>query len=275
MHSTSPFLRRALFVLGLTAAAGLTLPATSTAQTPERDVRILRGITGGAQLGVSIRDVSDADAKTAKLGAPAGALVQSVQPDSPASKAGLQANDVVISFDGERVRSAAHLARLVDETPAGRTVDAVVQRGGERVTLRVAPEAARGVRALAFDPARARTLANDLVTRIRPQEFAVQRPFVTIAGPARLGVSVQELTGQLGEYFGASSGVLVTSVRDDSPARTAGLRAGDVITRAGSDAVSNAADLRRRLATASGEMTLTIVRDRKEQTITVTIPDSK
>jgi serine protease Do len=261
-------------VLGLTAAAGLTLPATSTAQTPERDVRILRGITGGAQLGVSIRDVSDADAKTAKLGAPAGAFVQSVQPDSPASKAGLQANDVVVSFDGERVRSAAHFARLVDETPAGRTVDAVVQRGGERVALRVAPEAARGVRALAFDPERARTLANDLVTRIRPQEFAVQRPF-TVAGPARLGVSVQELTGQLGEYFGASSGVLVTSVRDDSPARSAGLRAGDVITRVGSDAVSNAADLRRRLATASGGTTLTIVRDKKEQTITVTIPDSK
>jgi serine protease Do len=96
---------------------------------------------------------------------------------------------------------------------------------------------------------------------------------IAFAGPARLGVTVQELTDQLAGYFGAGDGVLVTTVGDDSAARTAGLRAGDVITRVDGEAVTNGAELRRRLTDAEGTATLTIVRDRKEQTITVTLPD--
>jgi S1-C subfamily serine protease len=86
-------------------------------------------------------------------------------------------------------------------------------------------------------------------------------------------VTVQELTGQLGEYFGVTGGVLVTSVIDSSSANAAGLRAGDVITRVSDQPVTSEADLRRRLADASGDVALTIVRDRKTQTITVTLPD--
>jgi serine protease Do len=65
--------------------------------------------------------------------------------------------------------------------------------------------------------------------------------------------------------------VLVASVTDDTPASRAGLRAGDVITRVEEDAVRTAVQLQRRLNEASGEVELTIVRDRQERTLTVTL----
>ena len=80
----------------------------------------------------------DGDAKTAK-GATAGVVVEDVSTDSPAEKAGIRKGDVVVEFDGERVRSVRQLTRLVQETPAGRTVTAILQRDGQRTTVSVTP----------------------------------------------------------------------------------------------------------------------------------------
>jgi serine protease Do len=259
-------------ILVVVAAAVFTLPAPVAAQSARTFFTALA--PGGAQIGVEIRDISEADATAAKLTAPAGAFVQEVHPDSPAARAGVRTGDVIVTFDGERVRSAAHFARLVDETPEGRSVQTVVQRAGERVTLNVAPVAARAARTVTFGQAPTPTLRDDLVTRVSPR-LTVHQPLAIWGAPARLGVTVQELTGQLGEYFGASSGVLVTAVTDSSPARTAGLRAGDVITRVNGETVAHAVDLRQRLGKTTGEVTLTIVRDRKEQTVTVAPPAAK
>ena len=59
-----------------------------------------------------------------------GAKVRSVEEGSPAEKAGIKEGDVIVRFDGEAVRSASQLARLVGETPAGRSVAIDVDRGG-------------------------------------------------------------------------------------------------------------------------------------------------
>lgn len=256
-------------MLGIVAATMFTLASPIAAQTARTaPLQFFRGLgLSGAQIGVEIRDVTEADATAAKLTAPAGAFVQEVRPDSPATRAGVRTGDVIVTFDGERVRSAAHFARLVDETPEGRTVQTVVQRAGERVTLNVAPEAARAARTVTFGGAPALKLNDDFL-RVSPS-VSVHSPLAIWGAPARLGVTVQELTGQLGEYFGATSGVLVTSVTDNSPARTAGLRAGDVITRVNGETVAHAVDLRQRVGKTTGDVTLTIVRDRKEQTVTV------
>ena len=88
-------------------------------------------------------------------------------------------------------------------------------------------------------------------------------------GRLRLGIGVQELTTQLGEYFGTPAGVLVTEVDDNSSGKTAGLRAGDVITKVNDQPVRSTQDLRRLLGNASGEISLTVMRDRKEQTLKV------
>ena len=90
---------------------------------------------------MSIRDVDGSD----KTKAAGRVVIESVDEDSPASKAGLKTGDIVTEFDGERVRSVRQFTRLVSETPEGRTVATVVMRDGQRVTVNVTPEA-RGTR---------------------------------------------------------------------------------------------------------------------------------
>ena len=100
--------------------------------------RALEVLTGGSRIGVSIRDVEDGDTKNPK-GVNAGVLVEEVSTDSPAEKAGIRKGDVIVEFDGERVRSVRQLTRLVQETAPGRTVGAILQRDGQRTTVSVTP----------------------------------------------------------------------------------------------------------------------------------------
>lgn len=91
-------------------------------------------------LGLTVKDVNGSNAKQLKLPEITGAIVVSVIPDSPAAKAGFQKGDVILQFDGQRVRSVAQLHRLVEETPAGRTVKVEITRHGMLQTLQVTVE---------------------------------------------------------------------------------------------------------------------------------------
>ena len=246
----------------------------------------LNGMLQGSRLGIGIRDVDAADVKREKLDAQTGAAVDEVAAGSAAEKAGIKAGDVVVSFDGERVRSARHLARLVDETPDGREVEATVVRNGERMSLKVTPASERSwlslqgpgnvLRQYSFQaPERFDLNLRNFDTREFGGELRNRlRPFFFTDGRARLGIGVEDLTEQLGAYFGAGTGgVLVTEVDDGTPARTGGLRAGDVITRVNEQQVRNTDELRRRLADVTGDVRIGIVRDRKEQTLTVKLDE--
>ncbi len=245
-------------------------------------------LVGGSGIGVTIRDVDSADVTREKLPASLGAVVDDVRADSPAARAGIRAGDVIVAFDGEKIRSARHFARLVDETPEGREVETTVIRNGERINVKVTPDVTDGF--TAFNRLRG---AKNLLTPNRlelvrpsaetysfssdfPANFA-NRSFFTygFSDRTRLGVSGQNLTGQLGDYFGTPEGVLVTSVDDGTPARTAGLKAGDVITRINGETVRNLTDLQRLVRSATGETSVTIFRDRKEETITLKIEDER
>ena len=125
----------ALMIVFAPAVKGQTV--TSIAGRPYFDLR--NQILGGSTIGVSVRDVDDADLKREKLASLAGAVVEDVEADSPAAKAGIKAGDVIVSFDEERVRSARHLARLIEETPDGREIAATVIRAGAKVSLKMAP----------------------------------------------------------------------------------------------------------------------------------------
>jgi S1-C subfamily serine protease len=95
---------------------------------------------------------------------------------------------------------------------------------------------------------------------------------VEIRAGSRLGVMVSDLTEQLAGHFGVKDGVLVNEVVADSPAAAAGIKAGDVITSVGGKAVESAGDIRRSVGQVEGdEVTVGIVRDRKEQAVTVKI----
>jgi S1-C subfamily serine protease len=258
------------FFLGLTLAV---VAAVSVAAQDRRDMRVF-GPAGG-QLGISISDTAN------------GVRVDTVHAGTPAEKAGIREGDLVVEFDGERVRSAMQLTRLVHETPEGRQVAVAVMRDGKRQTLQATPEA-RG-----FDP---ELLAREL--RELPRQFKVMPPEFNfryddrprrfeyrvpdgyapdwvvpyMGSRGRLGVTVQSLTPDLEEYFGArNGGALVSSVSQDSAAAKAGIKAGDVITSINGRSVSDSGDLTRELRDLTGEITIVVLRDKKELTLKATL----
>jgi serine protease Do len=152
----------------------------------------------------------------------AGALVASVQPDSPAARAGLEAGDVVTQFDGQKIAHPGDLSRLVANTPVGRKVALNVIRAGKPITLDV-------------------TVAQ------------MEEPGQQVASASgdeskgALGLSVEPLTPDRARdmKLADAHGVLVRGVRDGSPAETAGIRPGDVITEVDHQKVPDVAQLRR------------------------------
>ena len=223
-------------------------------------------------IGISVRDVDDPAADR-------GAVVTEVRADGPADAAGIQPGDVIVEFDGERVRGARQLARVVQETPAGRTVPVRVRRDGSASALRVTPEKTPGwaARLSDVDSARLRRGMDQLGERLGELDLSGLRRLPDVLregrwgpGRVRLGVRAESVGEQLAEYFGVDGGVLVTHVDADATGAAAGLRAGDVITAIDGDAVNDLRGLRRRLARLEPDagFQITVVRDRTETTLT-------
>ncbi len=270
-------LKFGVFLVGLVLAIGGAISVIRA-----QDVRVEpRGRRGdvfmlegrGAQLGVRVSNVD----VTAATG---GVRIDEVNQDSPAEKAGLREGDVVVEYDGERVRSARQFTRLVQETPDGRTVKIAVLRDGQKQTVDATPEEGGHTWNFSIDGDQIRREIErglrDLPRDFRfddrgPRRFEYRLPervMPFMGSRGRLGVSVQSLTPDLEEYFGATSGgALVSSVAQDSAAAKAGIKAGDVITSINGDRVSDAGDLMRELDGATGEVTIVVLRDKKELTL--------
>ncbi len=281
-------------VFGLVLAGAVAVAVSSVvAQAPQgepgrRDVRPrMWTLDGrGAQIGVIVDDVAN------------GVRVEEVEPESPASKAGLRTGDVVVEVDGERVRSARQFSRLIQESPEGRSVQLGVMRDGSRQSIEVTPES--GSYTFNFDADRigreVERSMRDIEPRLREleprlrelephlREFRFNGPFdfdfdwdgipriTSLRG--RLGVQLNEMTPELAEYFGATNGgVLVARVTPDSPAAKAGLKAGDVITSIDGDQVRDTEDVIDELRDKDGEITVGIVRDKKESSVKATIEE--
>ena len=96
-----------------------------------------RGKVTRGWLGVVIQDVPEPLARTVGLDRPRGALVQHVQSDGPAERAGIQPGDVILAFDGQVLDDRRHLSRVVGDTPVDKRVEVVVLRDGDQITLSV------------------------------------------------------------------------------------------------------------------------------------------
>ena len=253
-------------------AAGLALASTPLGAQESDDGPLqseVVTIAGGnaSWLGVQTRDIASGQARDLKLGDEYGALVDKVEPESPAAKAGLQKGDVIVEFAGEKVRSVAELTRLVRETPPGRSVEIRVRRNGAKETLSATIESRKN----GFGPLLGEGQSSRMEVWPRVNIPDLNLGFGIFGGP-QLGISVEELTPQLAGYFGVKDGkgVLVTEVSAGSAAEKAGLKAGDCIVRVDSTAIESAEDIHRALSNKSGQsrdVTLTIFRDRREQTL--------
>ena len=270
------------FSLGLLVAIG---SAVSILAAQDREVRpgIGRGLMmldgRGSQLGLV---VSDLDAR--EQPAAGGVRIDEVSQDSPAEKAGLKAGDVVVEYDGERVRSARQFTRLIQETPEGRSVRIAVLRNGQKQSVEATPEARAFSWNMDWD---ADQIRRDYEREL--QRYRVEPPLFRFdpdgrgfdfrfdemlprSSRGRLGVNVQELSTDLAAYFGVKDGgVLVSSVTSGSAAEKAGVKAGDVIVSVNGDRVDDASSLVAELDSVSGEITLGVVRDKKEITLKATI----
>jgi len=227
----------------------------------------------GSRLGVMVQDLDATD----KAG---GVRVDSVDPESPAEKAGLKTGDVVVEYDGERVRSARQFTRLVQETPEGRQVPLAVLRDGKRQALTATPEARAFSWEMNIDGDRIRRDVERGLREFRmdmpPMRFRWDHDFDDLRAPSsrrRLGISVDSMGNQLSQYFGASEGgALITSVEPGSAAEKAGLKAGDVITSINGERVRDAeqvVDTMREVG--DGDVTIGYLRDKKAGTTKATI----
>lgn len=209
-------------------------------------------------IGVSIADESDR-----------GVLVRSVEPNSPAEKAGLKANDVILQYGRQDVIGAQQLTRLVNETPVGRTVDLTVRRDNREQTLKVtsekAPFAFGGIRVQHPDLS---ALGDRFIVAARQPTPRIE---VITSAATTQGIRADSLTPQLREFFGAkgSAGVLVATVDADSPAARAAVKAGDVIIAVDGMSISTPSDFSHAMTAGSGMSTLRIVRDKQERDIRI------
>jgi serine protease Do len=255
-------------VLGAAVTAAVMMAVRPVrAQEP----RVVVQSIGSAAIGVGIRDVTGDDAAKAKQGQPSGVYIESVREGSPAARGGIQAGDIVVDFDGERVRSASHFTRLVQESVPNREVTAVVIRGTSRQNLTITPDAGGAFNILS----NSRRQLQDLQRNLPRGNFNLNKDALRVfpANGATLGVTVSPLSDQLAGYFGVKQGVLVSAVNSNSPAAGAGVRAGDVITAINGQSVSSSGDITRALRERTGESAeISVTRDRKSLSLKATLP---
>jgi len=222
---------------------------------------------GNGFLGVYAEDISKDNIARYQLNQVRGVGITRIVKDSPAEKAGLRKDDVILRIDGENVTSVRKLNRVVSEIAPDQSVRVTISRAGAEQEL----TATMG-----------RRKENDFhgLLRDNPGNWEWEGPTISSDGPwvfalgggRRIGVSTTELTKQLAEYFGVTGGhgVLVTNVSEDGPAAKAGVRAGDVITAVDGETVDASGDVSRAInKRKDGEVTLTIIRNKSQQTLRV------
>ncbi len=273
----SYLVRSGIVIVVIFLACSMALPA-SQAQTRTVTSTLLLGLDG-AYLGIQMKDVAAGDVSKYKLSSERGVIVSSVIKGSPAETANLKEEDVILEFGGFAVWSSSQFSRLVQETPAGRKVDMVVSRDGKRINLNATLEK-RDERSA---ERQIEIFPNDRLGP-GPRSFQFRLPDMPerpAADPspqkARLGVTVQPLTDQLGAFFGVpgNKGVLVASVKDGSP--SAGkLKSGDVIISVDGKSVADPDELNRLIrAKSEGAVNLKVIRDKKEIPVVVNLPASE
>ena len=223
-------------------------------------------------LGIDTQDITADRMAPLKLKEERGVEVMMVDQDAPAGKAGLKEHDVILDFNGTRVEGVEHLRRLIHEIPPGRTVTLGISRDGRPMTLKA--QLADRAKAVAMAAPKSQKIVIPPIEIPEMPEININ----TAVGYSRAGVVVENLTPQLGDFFGVKNaqGVLVRSVEKGTPAEAAGLKAGDVIVRVEKDRVADRGDWKLAMRNYAGsKVTLGVIRDKREQNLSITLPGRK
>ena len=266
------WLRRAALACAPVVLGAQTPPPPPTTPMPPE---VIKFMGSGSFLGVGVREIDSSRAKALNLREEFGVEVTTVEPGSPAEKAGLKVGDVVQEYQGQRVEGTEQFVRLVRETPAGRAARLTIVRNGSAQSLTATIGSRKD----------AKTWAHTMPMegfRFPDRDFNMVMPDVPKAmmswRSGMLGIEGESLSeSQLASFFGVKDGVLVRSVLKDSAAEKAGIKAGDVILKVDDKTVTTPRDVTAaiRSATPEGKKTfpILVMRDRKEITLTVTMSD--
>ena len=183
-------------------------------------------------LGVRIQQVTDEIAESLSIKPARGALIAGVEEKGPAKPAGIEPGDVVIKFDGKDIKEPKDLSRVVADTAVGKAVDVVIIRKGQQETKQVTLGRLE-------DGEKAVLAANK--TQPEAEKPATQKA---------LGLDLAGLSKDLRTRYkikDSVKGVVITSVNSSSDAAEKRLSAGEVIVEVAQEAVTNAADVKKRV----------------------------
>lgn len=183
-------------------------------------------------LGVYIDNVEWDMVEALDLESDEGVLISEVVDESPAKKAGLETGDVVISFDKKKVEDVSQFMKLVEKTEPGQRVEIKVIRDGEKkvIFVKIGKRPKEGLHYSIIEKKEG----------IKPWFYSMRISFM-----GKVGLKMQDLTEQLGEYFGVKDGegALITDVDEDGPAQKSGLKAGDVIVGVDGEKIEDTDDV--------------------------------
>jgi serine protease Do len=229
-------------------------------------------------LGVDIADVTTERLSALKLKDERGVEVTMVDQDAPAGKAGIKEHDVILTMNGTTIESKTQLQRMIHETPAGRIVALGLSRDGQPLTIKVQ----LADKHKEFDMMGGNGNMKDFhvnIPEIHMPDWEMPAINVVVTTQSvRSGLVVENITQQLGEFFGVKNGngVLVRSVEKGSRAEKAGLRAGDIIVKVNDQPVHDTSDFTHAVRSRNGtSVSVGVVRDRKEQNLNMTLPENK
>jgi serine protease Do len=211
-------------------------------------------------LGVKIQSISEDIGESLGVPENTGALVAGVTPDSPAAKAGVEAGDVILKFDGKDVTTMRGLPKLVAQSPIGKAVEIEVQRQGQKKTLTVT------VGMLDDEEGNPTPAAEEKKDEAPPASSTV------------LGLSLLPLNDEMRSRFGFDAkvkGLIVGEIDPSSAAASKNIRPGDVITEAQQEPVATTKDLElaiEKVKKTGGKSVLLLVEDAKGDTRFVAIP---
>ncbi len=286
-----------LFLVSL--AEGQPLHAVSgRAMAPGPQGRYARAGSQG-YLGVDVRDVQEDRVGLLRLKDSHGAEIIRVDHDGPAGKMGLRERDVVLQMNGVPINGQEHLRRMLRETPAGNTVVLTISRDGQQMIVAAAMADREQVDREAWEkhlaspgsglngpqaPANAlpgfdasSTVERTPVAPAPATRYSKGFLGTLLPNPSYTGAALETMGPQLAEFFGVpgTTGLLVRSVAENSPASIAGMHAGDIVTRANAHAVRTMGDWAKMVHAAKGRpITVVVMRERQEKTLMLT-PDGK
>src|SRR6202790_2199846 len=227
-------------------------------------------------LGVDISDVTTERLSGLKLKEEKGVEVTMVDQDAPAGKAGIKEHDVILTMNGAAIESGAQLRRMIHEMPPGRIVTFGLSRDGQPVSVKVQ----------LADKGKEFALSGHNMNNFHVRVPEIHIPdidipainMVMVTSSARSGLMVENITPQLGEFFGVKNGngVLVRSVEKGSRAEKAGFHAGDIIVKVNDQPVHDTGDFMHAVKSRDGAaISVGVVRDKKEQNLNLSLPDKK